>query len=63
MVALIFIAILFKLSVTKSDQDFNLCYKTKAIKMFYHQERILFFLKTESYIYDVIMFLFNIMVR
>lgn len=29
MVALIFIAVLFKLFATKSDQDFNLCYKTK----------------------------------
>lgn len=36
MVALIFIAVLSKLSVTKSDQDFNLRYKTKAIKMFHH---------------------------
>lgn len=41
MVALIFIAVLFKLFVTKSDQDFNLCYKTKQIKTFHLARTVL----------------------
>lgn len=48
MVALIFIAVLFELFVTKSDQDFNLGYKTKLMKMFYPLEGIVLLEKTEN---------------
>jgi len=50
MVVLIFIAVLFKLFVTKSDQDFNLCYKTKPIKTFHQLAETVLFKNWKNFI-------------